>query len=200
MEKVVEVVMRTYNWVWKVSLSKLYLNWTISQVMLSLVKRRKRHEEKKLHVQSPWSHKEGPQIQQPCEPGEKDQLGDRFKSVYSEMGSLKISTFYFIHNENPYKAARTDFFNPFFSIFIQFKLQTAVLHSASGHLTWSTPETLPITAECLLIPPATGISWETGLVTKGPGRDMVQLQHTLYPPTPPCNPSAGSTDIILLLP
>lgn len=98
------------------------------------------------------------QSQQPYESGEEDQVGDRFKSVHSKMGSFQNSTSYFISNEKSLESSQSSFFfNPFFLSFLQFKLQTAIPHSASGHLTWSTPEILPITADPFLIPPVTGL-------------------------------------------
>lgn len=63
--------------------------------------------------------------------------------------------------ENLCKAAKTEFcfvfFHPFFLILIQFRLQTAIPHTASGHLTWSIPENLPITVVHLLIPLPLGL-------------------------------------------
>lgn len=94
--------------------------------------------------------------QQPWEPREEDQVGDRFTSDILRWEVLKILCFILLAMESLWKAARANFFNPFFPSFTQFRLQRAIPHSASGHITWNTPEILPITADYFLIPPATG--------------------------------------------
>lgn len=80
-----------------------------------------------------------PEDQQLCEPGEEDQAGRCIQvSVFQRGEVLKFLHLISVEMENLCKAARTDFFiffYPFFPILIQFRLQTAIPHTASGHLT-----------------------------------------------------------------